>query len=583
MDRQPSFLGFADRLERWQHLIPCALLLVLTFALYYSSLSFDFVWDDEVYIHQNYRIQGLSLLHWSAIWSNTYLGHFAPIQHSVLAVLYHFFALKPFGYHLAQLSIHVLCVVLLYLLLKKLVQPRVAFIATLLFAVYPANIETVAWISETKSTLALLFFLLSFLAFLRFREREHWVWGILCGALLLLSWLSKVSTIVAPAIFFLYDYWQGNLRKRQLKSAAAFFLLAGAFTVVHMISFYGSGKVAETDYFVSPSVHILNIPSILSFYLKMSVYPHPLSAWQMMLISEKLNWVLAIGWLALLVTAVLLLRANRFLQFWALWFFLFLLPVLGFVPFGIWVADRYLYIPVVGAFVILSHGFFWLADRLTRAPSRWVLNIVFCALIAAFAWHTVRHLPVWKDDLSLWQNAITNCSTSAYCHVNLGLAYMRSGQTNLGVPELIRAVEIRPAPLYLTYLGDAYTMSVKDYRQAGIAYQMARDQGGPDIDAKFYFKLARYHLLAGNSDAARKAISDGKKISLNEPGLHVVESILEWKSGNLDAARRSLTTVLTMTQRRADLPGFLRQFWPLPIDNDKLLSDLRSSQSEPRP
>ena len=112
---------------------------------------------------------------------------------------------------------------------------------------------------------------------------------------------------------------------------------------------------------------------------------------------------------------------------------------------------------------------------------------------------------------------------------------------------------------------------------------MARDQGGPDIDAKFYFKLARYHFLAGNSDAARKAISDGKKISLNEPGLHVVESILEWKSGNLDAARRSLTTVLTMTQRRADLPGFLRQFWPLPIDNDKLLSDLRSSQSEPRP
>ncbi|OFW09128.1 MAG: hypothetical protein A3G20_08380 [Acidobacteria bacterium RIFCSPLOWO2_12_FULL_59_11] len=576
MDRRYSFLSFAERLDRRQRLLPYALLLSVTFALYATTLYFDFVWDDDVYIRKNYRIQGLSPLYLRAIWSNVYLGHYAPIQHTFLAVLHHFSGMEPFGYHLAQLLIHAACVCLLYFLLKKLEAPRVAFLASLLFAVHPANIETVAWISETKSTLAFLLFLLSFWAFLRFREKERRGDAILCAAFLVLSWLSKINTIVAPVIFLLYDYRQGTLKKRQLWHLAGFFLLSAVFVAIHLFSFYKSGQALEETYYGGPGVHLLNIPLVLSFYPRMALFPHPLSAWQMMPIFERFNGMLGLGWLALFGVAWLLYRADRRIQFWALWFFVLLLPVLGIVPFGIWVADRYLYIPAIGAFVLASRLFFWVGDRLPRVAQRLGWELAMGSVLLACSWLTWKHLPVWHDDIALWEDTTQHCMTSAYCHTNLGLAHLRQGHIERGVKELIRAVEIRPIPRYLTFLGDAYTISLRDYRQALIAYNMAREQGGPDVNAEFYAKLARYYLLVGNMDSARSAILEGKKINTTEPGLLVMDGVLEWKLGNLDQSRLSLRGALMVTQRRSNPAGFFSQYWPDARQVGQLLSDLNS-------
>ncbi|MBI1955259.1 MAG: glycosyltransferase family 39 protein [Acidobacteria bacterium] len=579
MDRRYSFLSFP---ERWHRLLPYALLLSVTFALYATTLYFDFVWDDVVYIRKNYHIQGLSPLYLLAIWSTTYLGHYAPVQHTLLAVLYHFFVMEPFGYHLAQLLIHAACVCLLYFLLKKLEVSRVAFLASLLFAVHPTNIETVAWISETKSTLAFLFFLLSFWAFLRFREKERWGVAILCALFLVLSWLSKINTIVAPVIFLLYDYRLGALKKRQLWHLAGFFLLSAVFVAIHLFSFYKSGQALEETYYGGPGVHLLNIPLVLAFYPRMVLFPNPLSAWQMMPILERFNWVLGLGWLALLGVAWLLYRANRWTQFWALWFFVFLLPVLGIVPFGIWVADRYLYIPAIGAFVLASRLFFWVGDRLPRVAQRWGWEFAMGGVLLAFSWHTWNHLPVWRDDIALWEDTTRHCMTSAYCHANLGLAHLGQGHIERGVKELIRAVEIRPIPRYLTFLGDAYTISLRDYRQALIAYNMAREQGGPDVNAEFYAKLARYYLFVDNLDAASKAIQKGKTMNANDPALVVMEGFLQWKLGNVEEARLSLRRALFITQQTANLVSFFSQYWPNENDVSRLLADLRSPPAASR-
>ena len=582
MDRRYSFLSFPERLDRWQRLLPYALLLSVTLALYATTLYFDFVWDDDVYIWKNYRIQGLSPLHLLAIWSTTYLGHYASIQHTFLAVLHHFSGMDPFGYHLGQLLVHAACVCLLYFLLKKLEAPRVAFLASLLFAVHPTNIETVAWISETKSTLAFLFFLLSFWAFLRFREKERWGDAILCALFLVLSWLSKINTIVAPVIFLLYDYRQGTLKKRQLWHLAGFFLLSAIFVAIHLFSFYESGQALEETYYGGPGVHLLNIPLVLAFYPRMVLFPHPLSAWQMMPIFERFNWVLGLGWLAWFGVAWLLYRADRWIQFWALWFFVLLLPVLGIVPFGIWVADRYLYIPAIGAFMLASRLFFWVGDHLPRVMQRLGWELALGSVLLAFSWLTWKHLPVWHDNIALWEDTTQYCMTSAYCHANLGLAHLRQGHIERGVKELIRAVEIRPIPRYLTFLGDAYTISLRDYRQALIAYNMAWEQGGPDVNAGFYAKLARYYLFVDNLDAASKAIQKGKTMNANDPALVVMEGFLQWKLGNLEEARLSLRRALFITQQTSNLVSFFSQYWPNENDVSRLLADLRSQPAASR-
>jgi len=566
---------FKSRLQGWQKLLPYALLLSVTLALYGSTLYFYFVWDDHYYITTNYRIHGLSWVHLQAIWTNTYLGHYAPVQHTFLAILYYFSGLEPFNYHLAQLVVHAAGVVLLYGVLKKVESPRVALLASLLFAVHPTSVETVAWISETKSTLAFLFFLLSWGAFLRLRERGGWSNGGLSVAFLVCSLLAKINTVVAPAIFFLWDYKERALDRKRLWSLACFFLISALFTWVHLRAFHGSQQVLENTYFGGPAVHLMNMPLLLSFYIQMTVFPHPLSAWEMFPVQQEFNVLIGLGWMGLLAMSWLLVRRPRSVQFWGLWFLVFLAPVLQIVPFPIWVADRYLYIPAIGLFVLASRGFFWVGDRLRLAWQQWGWQAAMSALVIALAWRTDRHVPVWTNDLTLWAATTQTCMTSPYCHLNLGLALLQNRQTERGIQELIRAVEIRPTPRYLMYLGDAFTMSARDYRLALIAYQMALEQGGSDITAEFHAKLARCYLMAGRFEEAGRAIEAGKKLNANDPALLVIEAFLQWKLGNLEQTRQSLARVFRITGRTSNAADFLYPFWGNAQDVGRLLADLR--------
>src|SRR5262249_52860254 len=206
-----------------------------------------------------------------SVWTMPYLGHYAPVHNTALALLYHFFKLAPLGYHVAQVLIHAGCVCLVYFIVRELESARVALVAAALFALHPTNIETVAWISETKSTLSFFFFLLAFWFYVRFRQSDRTIDSVLVGVFLLLSILSKITTIVAPAIFLLYDWRQGTpLRSLRWKSLATFFLISAVFTAVHIFSFHGSTENLERSYGGGLLAHWQNFPFLIWFYVRMS-------------------------------------------------------------------------------------------------------------------------------------------------------------------------------------------------------------------------------------------------------------------------------------------------------------------------
>jgi len=582
MDHKYSLLWFPEKLR----LLPYAFLLSVVFALYGTTLYFNFEWDDHLYVEQNAWIRELSLPHFRAIWSSAYLGHYAPVDHTFLAILYHFYGLDPFGYHLAQVLLHAACLCLLYLVLEKLESPRIAFLAGLLFAVHPTNIETVAWVSEIKSTLAFLFFLLSFLAFLRLRSSEQWWYAIPCTVFLILSVLAKINTVVAPAIFLLYDYRQGiRFKWARIWSLACFFSITVIFAFIHLLSFFWSkGTLAKStlggSYYGGPWVHLANLPFMLFFYIRMVVFPYPLTAWHMFQVYDHFNWIVGVGWIVLLGMGWFLYRSDRDTQFWGLWFIVFLAPVLQVIPNLTWVAERYLYIPAIGAFVLLSRLFFLVWDRLQRVWLRWSWEFAMALALLIFSWRTENHLPVFRDDLTLWEATAITCPTSAMCHSGLGEAFLQDNQVERGVKELIRAVEIRPTYEYLFPLGDAYAFNLGDYRQAIIAYNMALQGGGPSsLREELYAKLARSYLLTGQLEEAGRAIQEGIKSNPNNPFLLVDGIFLEWKRGNWQEARISLHRVLPL----ADQSGIIRyiySYWANAAEVSRLLSDLRAQPPE---
>ena len=575
---------FSERLHSWQRLLPYALLLSITVALYGPALYYGFVWDDAYYIETNYRIQGLTPVQMKAVWTGTYLGHYAPIHHTFLALLYQLADAEPFGYHLTQLLLHAACVCLLYLILAKIESARIALLASLLFAVHPTNVETVAWVSETKSTLAFLFFLLSFLAFLRLRERGGWGYGVLCAVLLVLSLLAKINTVVAPAIFLLWDYRQRRpFDKHTIASLACYFLMATLLTVVHLSSFVGSPWIDRSAYYGGLGVHLMNLPLLLFFYIQMTLVPHPLSAWYDFPVTLDFTATLAALWVALLAIAGFVLRSNRQIQFWGLWFLVFLAPVLQIVPFGIWVADRYLYIPAVGLFVLASRFYFQVWGRLAPVWPRWGWAAAMCAVLFVFAWRTAIRLPVWKDDVTLWETTIQTCPQTAHCHENLGLALMRAGQVQRGGDHLVHAVRLNPAPLHLLNLGDALALSARNYPEAIRIYRLALESPAASTGTfawvtDGYAGMARAYILQGNLEEAALAVEKGKSLATNNPRLWVVEGFLHWKRGDLAEARRALNISLMITGQTSRFSAFFAYHWGIAADAGKLLADLRATQ-----
>ena len=582
---------FPDRLNSWSRLLPYALLLAIAFALYGPSLYYEFVWDDAHYVTTNYRIQGLTRPQLQAVWTATYLGHYAPVHHTFLALVHQIAGTDPFGYHLAQLLLHAACVLLLYWLLARIESPRVALLATLLYSVHPTAAETVAWVSETKSTLAFLFFLLSFLAFLRLRETGRWGFGVLCAVFLTLSLLAKINTVVAPAIFLLWDYRQRRpFDRKTVATLAGFFLISVLMAVVHMVSFMGTEWMGDSGYYGGLGVHLMNLPLLLFFYIQMTLFPHPLSAWYVFPVTLELTWGLAVQWIALLALAGFLLRSSRRTQFWALWFLVFLVPVLQIIPFGIWVADRYLYIPIIGLFVLAGGFFFDLLDRFGQARRGWRFGweAALCLVLAVLAWRTAVRLPVWKDDLTLWETTYPTCSNSAYCNENLGLALLQAGQSQRGGDLLVRAVEIRPSPPFMANLADALTLTARNYTDAINFYRLAlqspaASSGTPIWVTDAYAGLARAYILQGNLDEAAHALEKGTSLNPGNPRLWVVEGFLHWKRGDLAAARRALGISLMITGQTSRYAFFFFRYWGNMTDVGNLLADLNAARTGTNP
>ena len=152
------------------------LFLVLVTTLSFSkSLSHQFVWDDQPIILENPQLRNIDNVpsfftphYWKYIHPGT-KGQYRPLRTVSLALSYHFWKFRPFGYYITNLIFHVLNVLLIYLVVAALFKkPAVGFLAALLFALHPIHVESVSWVKNRTDLFALFFFLLAFRCYLRY-------------------------------------------------------------------------------------------------------------------------------------------------------------------------------------------------------------------------------------------------------------------------------------------------------------------------------------------------------------------------------------------------------------------------------
>ena len=218
-----------------------ALGLVLVTAITYLPVwQAGFIWDDDTFLLNNPLIQrpdGLRLF-----WFSTAAPDYFPATSTTLWIEWRLWGAHALGYHLVNVLLHTASVVLLWRMLRVLKLPG-ALLAAAMFAVHPVNVESVAWVTERKNTLAMVFYLLSVRFYLTFEERRHgsessatghgtWGWYALAILAFVLGLLSKSAVAPLPVVLLGVVWWRRGMGLfRPLAETVPVFQLALAASV----------------------------------------------------------------------------------------------------------------------------------------------------------------------------------------------------------------------------------------------------------------------------------------------------------------------------------------------------------------
>lgn len=456
-----------DPVSGWQRLLPWVALVALVTLAYAGSLSNDFVfYDDDLYVTSNSHVQqGLTPASIAYACTTLECSNWIPVTWLSLEMDVTLFGLQPWGFHLTNLILHVLNVLLLFAWLRGAAGATgPAWATAAIWGVHPLHVESVAWISERKNLLCLVFFLLMLLVWNSYVRRPVWQKYLGALGLFALGLMSKSMIVTAPVLLLLLDFWP--LRRCAAPATAPdpssgpvpqfkwawlvlekvpFLLLAIGISAVTVLAQRGASTMTSLE--VLPlHIRLGNAIHGYGWYLLktlaptnlMVIYPHPF---------EKLDWnevglasavlfpLTALAWLARR-------RCPWLLTGW-LWFGISLGPVIGLIQVGIQAhADRYAYLPQIGLLIAVV----WSISRLLSGylRGRELGGLLTGLALAGGLAFTMIQAQTWVNTQSLWTYTLSVDPDNWVAHYERGRMFIAQEDWNLAEPDLRRSWELWP-------------------------------------------------------------------------------------------------------------------------------------------
>jgi len=428
----PSSLGrsWRDPLT-W---LMAATLLTVVFAAYRPAAGGAFLWDDDDYVALNPDLRSARGL--ADIWLHpTHSPQYYPLTFTTFWIEYQLWGDQPRGYHEINVLLHAACALLVWRLLRAL-EIRGAFLATMIFAIHPVMVESVAWITERKNTLSLLFALSSLLTYLRFvnanleapASRRRWLYA-LSLALFACALASKTVTATLPAAILLILWWKDRRSRRTAVGLIPFVLLgivAGVTTAVIERHHVGA---AGPEWNFSPAQRFLIASRAVCFYTAKLLWPSNLSfvysRWHINP-TDVVPWLFPTALLAPLIALfVIRRRIGRGPLVAALLFVVTLAPALGLVnvyPMRYtFAADHYQYHAAIVLIALIVSVATTLFAKLPprRQPVAVAAAVTLLAILFTLTWQRSQ---VYRTPQSLWADTVHKSPDSWMAWLNLGHA-----------------------------------------------------------------------------------------------------------------------------------------------------------------
>lgn len=498
----------------------CIIVVMAAVFPYLNTLGNEFVtYDDHSLILENETIRELSADSVGGMMSAYVPGAETdvnlPLTALSWAVNYRLHGYSVWGYHAGNIALYALACVMLLALLRLGPWGRgVALWAVLLFAVHPAHVEAVAWLSARKEPLSALFLFAALAVFVGFvRAQKRAVAG---GALLLslalwgCALLAKPMAVTMPglALVWLLIVEKRILWRRGLAGLAVFAAAGAVFVWTQMQVLAGREVVAE-HLGGSFAMTQMTTGYVLLRYAGLLLAPVNLSTHYIIRVPDGFTDPLYAGsWLAVFVAgSVLLITARRRpgVLFYPAWFLVSLLPVLHIIQFRAGMADRYLYVASVayclGAAAAAAGIRRSYHDRRPFAAT--LVTVVLLAAVALFAFATVQRNRVWRDSETLWADTVSKNPFNTIALNNLGSECEERGELEQAKDLYVRAIKADPDH-FVPYenLGTIYGRG-GDYGRAAEYLEKVQELE-PDIP-RVLQKLSMSYVETGRPEQAMRA------------------------------------------------------------------------------
>lgn len=581
---------------------------LLVFAAFGASVTFGFVYDDHQqlvgnpFIHSSAQLwSGLTSDVWGfkspgLVWSNYWRPAF---------VFWNFlnwqiFGPYPAGWHLLNLALHVVVVLLAFNLLMRLRLPRaLAFLAAAIFAVHPTRVESIVWVAGSTDVLAATGLLVALHQVLSWRETHrgsHLTWALAGFAFAILSKeVALAGLLLVPVVAS--STAEAKPRARELVAMTLPFVgvglvfLAVRFIILGFVSRpYGNSVGWEQTF--------LSVPRVFLFYVSQSLWPVDMGVVHDLRAANGSDLATFRWWLDLALSGVLVgaaIWAGRRSVILRLGFAFFLIPLIpaftlrAFRPDDL-VHERYLYLPTLGFAIVLAAGLFAVGTWARQVPRRKRLTGVGAVAVAAYALSAFVYSLSWRNDVTLWEQTTGASPDSARAWTELASAYQQAKRPRDSERAVERTLALGP-PLDNTLT--IYGMAAKDrgdldlakkrleeavrrypgfyvgWDQLGVVDDMRGDYQGCVDDYRRAARAVKFRRTIytinmaveltklGQARAALEAllsVREGMSASREAPiirGLFYLGS-LEAQLGQLDGARRDLALFLDRSRSSRD-------------------------------
>src|SRR5438874_11565455 len=454
----------------------CLILAVVTMLAYQPAWHGGLLWDDDANIASPdlRSLDGLRRIWFEPRATQQYY----PLLYSSSWVQERFWRDSPTGYHLVNLLLHIGCVVLVLKILRLLRIPG-AELATIIFALHPVNVETVAWITERKNTLSGVFGLAATLWYLKFDDGRSRRSYALAVGLFFLGLLSKTAVVtLALALLVIFWWKRGAISwRRDVLPLIPFFLLSAAAGLMTSWVEYGNIGYKASTLALSPVDRCLVAGRAFWFQLGKVLWPSDLMfvypRWE---INAAVWWqyLFPLGVLGLLGILWSLRRWSRAPLSGVLVYIFLLLPSLGFlyIYFFLYsfVADHWQYLACLGIITPCASGIALVAGRLKRWEA-WLKRGTILLLAGVLFLLTRQQSRMYTDVETLYRTTIARNPACWMAYDNLGNILYQANRIPEAMELFNQALRIKPDAAHYS-LGNALlrtgrtSEAIDEYKQA---------------------------------------------------------------------------------------------------------------------